>query len=92
MGLSRPAHSLYAYLLSTTHICFPIIFLKHFLNITLPIKDFTSQLIIGYSPFITIILKRASAQFQLCRHFLVGQIAFTAQHGTVPDRQILNPD
>ncbi len=72
MGLSRPVHSLYAYLLFTTHICFPIILLKHFLNITLPVKDFTTQLVIGYSPFITIILKRASAQFQLCRHFLVG--------------------
>ena len=43
-------------------MCFPIIFLKHFLNITLPVEDFTSQLVIGYSPFITIILKRKSAQ------------------------------
>ena len=57
------SHSLYAYLLFTTHICFPII-----------------------------LLKRASAQFQLCRHFLVGQVAFAAQYGKVPNRQILNPD
>ena len=57
-----------------------------------PGKGFYTQLIIEYSPLITIILKRASAQFQLCRHFLVGQIAFAAQHGTVSDRQILDPD
>ena len=56
MGSSKPAHSLYFFLLFTTHICFPIILLKHFLNITLPVKDFTSQLVVGYSPFITIIL------------------------------------
>ncbi len=56
-----------------------------------PGKGFYTQLIIEYSPLITIILKRTSAQFQLCRHFLVGQIALTVQYGTVSDRQILNP-
>ena len=56
-----------------------------------PGKGFYTQLIIEYSPLITIILKRASAQFQLCRHFLVGQAAFTAQCGTVSDCRILNP-
>ena len=61
MGLSRPVHSLYFFLLFTTHICFPITLLKHFLNITLPIKYLTTQLVIGYSPFITVILKRTSA-------------------------------
>ena len=53
---------LFLYRTHVTYICFPIILLKHFLNITFSVKDFTTQLVIGYSLFITIILKRTFAQ------------------------------
>jgi len=57
--------------------------LQHFFQVAFPIQDFTAQLDIGYPSLIAVVLECPSAQFQLVRHLLVGQVAFTAQQGTV---------
>ncbi len=52
---------------------------QHPFDVGFTVEDFAAQLDVGYPPLVAVVLKRPAANFQTCRHFLVGEETLAAQ-------------
>jgi hypothetical protein len=63
--------------------------IQHPFDVGFTVEDFTTQLDIGDTPLITVILKCPTAYLQPCRYLLVGKETLTAQCRAVVGGQML---